>query len=70
MDADKALKNMRDGIARVRRCEEKEEGGGNASFSDAASELADAAEALDEWLSKGGYLPKPWSEAGKVGNDV
>lgn len=70
MDADEALKNVRAGVARVRRMEEKEEGGGNASFTDAACELADAVDALDEWLSKGGYLPQLWSEAGKVGTDV
>lgn len=28
---------------------------------DLAQEIAEQVEALDEWLSKGGYLPKPWN---------
>jgi len=34
------------------------------SYEDAArigTELADAFEALDEWLSKGGFLPSDWN---------
>ncbi len=30
---------------------------------DALSRLAELAQALDEWLSKGGFLPRPWLQA-------
>ena len=32
------------------------------------ADLAEAAEALDEWLSKGGFLPSAW--AGRTGDPV
>lgn len=28
---------------------------------DAAARMADCAEALDEWMSKGGFLPAEWA---------
>lgn len=28
-----------------------------------AEEIADLFEALDQWLSKGGFLPEPWTGA-------
>jgi hypothetical protein len=62
MDPDQALKNARAALASVRNDEDDQ--------SDFAMDLADAFDALDGWLSKGGYLPQPWSEAGKVGTDV
>lgn len=30
--------------------------------TDSAERLADAFRALDEWLSKGGFLPEDWSK--------
>lgn len=30
------------------------------TINDAANNAAEAAQALDEWLSRGGFLPTPW----------
>jgi len=40
-----ATENIRKAIARVRQCQVKEDGGGNAPWSDTATELAEAIEA-------------------------
>jgi hypothetical protein len=54
MDPDEALRNMRDALKRVQE---------SSSDAEAAAELADAAEALDGWLSRGGFLPQDWAGA-------
>lgn len=49
MDPDAALSNLRNAI--------KQFHGGDRS---AADRLAEAAEALDGWMSRGGFPPKAW----------
>jgi hypothetical protein len=73
MDPEAALRNARSALKGIREQQDHpDEAGGPVPFGhdDDAHALADAFEALDGWLSKGGYLPQPWSEAGKVGTDV
>lgn len=57
MDPDAALQLVRDGIVELRAAAE---GDSNDAEIEAAHELADAVQALDEWLSKGGFLPADW----------
>jgi hypothetical protein len=55
VDPDAALTNMRDAVRRVNAA-------GNAfDGADAGQDLAEAANALDDWLTRGGFLPAAWS---------
>ena len=55
MDPDTALENAREALAvYARRYRDKGTG-----LSE-ADDLADAFEALDGWLSRGGFLPDAW----------
>ena len=58
MDPDAALTNAREALARLRGAQDADLAD---ETSEHAEELADAFEALDGWLSKGGFLPAPWS---------
>lgn len=57
MDPDETLSMIRDLAKQVRAAADDELA---ASYG---SELADAIEILDEWLSKGGFLPDAWERA-------
>lgn len=66
MDPNEALRRIRGVVQRI---------GDDASARtlDAFSELeeiTDAAQALDEWLSKGGFLPDGWRNAWGVPEDT
>ncbi len=57
MDPEQALKDARDALAGFRQgvCED-------ARWQlEQAGQLADAFEALDGWLSRGGFLPSDWA---------
>ena len=54
MDPDETLKSMREAIATM------EASGGGPTFAAAAETLAESTDALDQWLSKAGFLPKAW----------
>lgn len=59
MDPDEALKKAREaakGVIEGLSYEHR----GQPSVEDYAGVLAEAFEALDEWLSKGGFLPDDW----------
>jgi hypothetical protein len=58
MDPDANLAEMRRIIARARERTDYD------AVNDAIDldRLADLAEALDEWLSRGGFLPEAWSK--------
>jgi HEAT repeat protein len=58
MDPNEALKDARQAIVRWRALEQYALG--NIEFGEAACDLIDAFEALDEWLSAGGFLPTDW----------
>lgn len=53
MDPNQVLKNARASVARIDESI-------TPSEEDVAA-LADAFEALDDWLSRGGFLPTEWS---------
>jgi hypothetical protein len=66
MDPDEALKNAREALAQLRAHQDNNEAPDDASGDAflrlaAIEELVDAFEALDGWLSKGGFLPKDWA---------
>lgn len=56
MDPNEALRMLRDAYSRW----EDTLGGHTGEHIDAGSDLRDAAVALDEYLSKGGFLPEDW----------
>ena len=62
MDPDVALAEIRAAIALAREGLEKGTPVGNALAFQHLSRAADAMEALDGWLSNGGFLPKVWSD--------
>jgi len=59
------LAELRDMDARIERAEARGEGTDMLEEEQLSllSELADLAEALDGWLSKGGFLPAAWERA-------
>ncbi len=58
MDPDTALADLRAGVAAVRDAAD-----GNGDLITSAEILADAAAALDEWITRGGFLPAEWRQA-------
>jgi len=57
MDPEQALRDARAALAMIRSETTDTQG-----IAEATDELADAFEALDGWLSKGGFLPIAWSK--------
>ena len=55
MDPDAALAQMREAIKTLWAAES------SVAAAAAADSLAEHAAALDQWLSKGGFLPAAWS---------
>jgi hypothetical protein len=62
MDPDEALKKAREALKRM----------GDEAYDagDMAQELAEAFEALDGWLSKGGFPPHAWDRGLAPENDA
>lgn len=57
MDPNIALQAIRDGIMNLRDLMEQ----GYAPYPGDVLDLLGEAEALDEWLSNGGFVPKDWA---------
>lgn len=57
MDPDAALATARSAIAAIRKGEDSH----GEFMTDAHDDLADAFEALDGWITKGGFLPAAWA---------
>lgn len=57
MDPNEALRALREALGRMAEARTSYE------VSEHAVEAAEAAEALDSWLSRGGFLPAAWGEA-------
>lgn len=57
MDPNKALEDLRSAIATLRKAAE---GDSNDAEIEAGHAVADAVEALDQWLSRGGFVPDAW----------
>lgn len=55
MDPNTALARLREAIARWSSASDAD------TRNDAASDAADWADALDDWISKGGFLPTAWA---------
>ena len=55
MDVNATLRELREALAQWNLR------GDTAGALDAAATIAEKAQALDEWLSKGGFLPADWS---------
>lgn len=77
MDPNQALQDAREALKEVRRIDESAGtvtvGSMEADIVKSASEfitatvaLADAFEALDNWLSVGGFLPQDWHNASSL----
>lgn len=58
MDPDEALQQLREALSVAR---EAAEGDSNDAEIEAWQEVGDCVEALDDWLSKGGFLPGGWN---------
>lgn len=56
MDPNAAYKNLMSAVSDY----EDKRGDAEGDHIDAADEMRDAFEALNEWLSKGGFLPDAW----------
>lgn len=61
MDPNEALRLIREAIKRMQAASHADD------YTDAASDLADAVQALDEWLTRGGFLPEEWHRNRKPG---
>jgi hypothetical protein len=61
MDPNEALKYAREALEEYRISQGGFDNAGERS--DAADSLSSAFEALDGWLSKGGFLPEAWADA-------
>jgi hypothetical protein len=61
VDPDENLKRQRELRAEIVEILDDEDGRRRAFLDDQASELADLHAGLDEWLSRGGALPRAWA---------
>lgn len=61
MDPDEALRRLRASAAKVR--EEMSKGFGGDPMDD-VSDMLNSFEALDVWLSNGGFIPREWKQHG------
>ena len=57
MDPDANLQEQREIIARMNRPENE---GGYQGYGRDVARIAELAQALDEWLTGGGFLPRQW----------
>lgn len=76
MDPNETLTRMRDAMAALRTALEEDgpddvdELVGGDPIEDAAVDLLDAVEDLDEWLTKGGFVPDAWVRHNHVTRDA
>lgn len=62
MDPNTALANMRAAIAEYRRIADAGPSGlgQTIALAQISTEIAESADALDGWVSRGGFLPSAW----------
>lgn len=65
MDPDKLLADMREAQEEASRNSAVYDDEMRSRYHQAHEKVAYCAEELDEWLSKGGYLPDAWRLAGR-----
>jgi len=68
MDPDEVLKKAREAAKRAQEAieEDPDVHGNGVRRDDATGDLVETFEALDRWLSKGGFLPKDWTRTNEV----
>ena len=59
MDPDAALALIRTGVALFNSRQDR---GDEAAAADAAVEIMEAIEGLDNWITNGGFLPRAWTK--------
>ena len=64
MDPDAALKMIRAISKRILHTTDNEGGLANQSIRDDAVTLSELVQGLDEWITKGGFLPADWRKTG------
>lgn len=57
MDPNEVLRLIRESVAELRNSDDD-----NTLDGSQVGQLVDAIEALDEWLTKGGFLPSAWAD--------
>jgi len=62
MDPNATLARLREAIADAERAMDPESGSNDAEH-ESLSEITELAAALDEWLSRGGFLPDAWQQS-------
>ena len=62
MDPNEALRAARVALGAYRAIQDANDSPVDTTEMRAADKLADAFEALDIWLTRGGFLPKSWEE--------
>ena len=60
MDPEAALEKIRALVREIQKLEDDE--ADDEEFAGPASELAEAFDGLDQWMSKGGFPPGEWSD--------
>ena len=63
MDPNETLRRLRALAATILGDHENPDG--NGVDQDDAAALAEHVNALDEWITRGGFLPEPWANGGK-----
>lgn len=63
MDPNETLRLMREALESASAFEQMETPMRDAMRLEALGEAAACAESLDEWLSKGGFMPRAWNGA-------
>lgn len=61
MDPDVCLERLRELIGELNDSGQKDDGG--ETYMDLAAQVADGFQALDGWLSAGGFRPRAWAGA-------
>jgi len=69
MDPDVALEELRVAMQRVKEVFANYENSSVDPLVGAAKDLLDRSENLDEWMTKGGFLPSAWNKNRGTGND-
>jgi hypothetical protein len=70
MDPNTTLKEMLELAARVIRMIDHNDATLMNDFEMNASSLAERVQALDQWMTNGGFLPEKWSQIARVRNEA
>lgn len=62
MDPNANLRELRDTITEINKCHDLDHPRESCACADLADRLAELTEAMDGWLSRGGFLPSDWAK--------